>query len=85
MLKSMVNYYAAEACVKVKADVSKGTIVAPRIIKDGMLWIIVNMDGNGGEVQLPDYGYNPIEHKKVKEGLLNIAPYECKVIQFLEL
>ncbi|MGM7723146.1 beta-galactosidase [Metabacillus sp. Hm71] len=82
LLKTCFNHYAKEANVSLKTDVSKGTIVAPRQGNDSLVWIIVNMDGNGGLVTLPSSGINVLTGDSIEKGKCEIAPYEYKVIQF---
>ncbi len=54
MIDKVINHYAQDAGVKQKYQVSPGTIVAPRIDNDGKaLWVVLNMDGQGGELKLP--------------------------------
>lgn len=82
LLKKCVTHYAEEANVLVKTDVTEGTIVAPRVGEMGeILWVIVNMDGKGGAVTLPNDGKDAITGRIVSEGKCIIGPYEHKVIQ----
>jgi len=53
MLRAMVDHYAARAGVTRRHEVTRGTVVCPRVAEDGReLWIVVNMDGEGGEARL---------------------------------
>jgi beta-galactosidase len=82
MMKEMISKYAADAGVEVKADVSEGTIIAPRE-KDGrQVWVIINMDGQGGIASLPAAGTDVLSGKAVPEGELKLGSYEYRVIQF---
>jgi beta-galactosidase len=82
MMQEMISKYAADAGVEVKADVTEGTIIAPRE-KDGrQVWVIINMDGQGGRTSLPAAGMDVLSGKSVPEGELNLGRYEYRVIQF---
>lgn len=84
MLQAMVLHYAAEAGIKEKTDVSQGTVVVPRKGKDGTVWVVVNMDGNGGSVTLPADGTDVVENGALPSGKLEIGRYEYKVVRFDE-
>lgn len=82
MLEALVRHYAAEAAISVRSDVTPGTIVAPRKGDNGLVWIIVNMDGKGGSVTLPEAGMDLLTNRSAKAGRLAVGPHEYRVIQF---
>lgn len=82
LLKKCVDHYAKEADVQLKTDVSRGTIVAPRIRKGEIIWVIVNMDGNGGTVSIPDGGKDRLTGEELTKGQYEVGPFQYKVIVF---
>ncbi len=53
-LSTMISHYADKAGVTERYQVTKGTIVAPRINEQGdKFWVAINMDGQGGQLILP--------------------------------
>lgn len=84
MLMKLIDHYSQEANVKLRTDVSKGTIVAPRKGDGTNVWVIVNMNGEGGSVSIPQAGIDMITQHQVKPGNLKIGKYEYRVIQFIE-
>ncbi|MDR6551119.1 beta-galactosidase [Paenibacillus qinlingensis] len=85
LLNKLIMHYADDAGVTLRTDVSAGTIVAPRRGDRYDVWIVVNMDGNGGIVTLPQDGIDPVTGMKYREGKLTLGRYEHKVIQFAGL
>ncbi|MFE5322133.1 beta-galactosidase [Paenibacillus sp. NPDC056579] len=82
LLDKLIRHYAAEAGVTLQTDVTSGTIVAPREADGYRLWVIVNMDGIGGSVTLPQEGTDVLTQASLAAGKLNIDAYEYRVIQF---
>ena len=83
LLQKLVDHYSKEASVKLRTDVTNGTIVAPRKGKDGnSVWFIINLNGEGGSVTLPAEGIDLLTNKPVKEGKLEVGKFAYKVIQF---
>lgn len=56
MLQAMIGHYAGEASVQLRWDVCKGTVVAPRKGDNSLIRVIVNMNGEGGSISLPQAG-----------------------------
>lgn len=82
MLQKLINHYANESGVVLRSDVTPGTLVVPRTGDDGKeLWVIVNMDGIGGNVTLPRDGLDVVTGRKVASGLHAVAAYEYRVIR----
>ncbi|QHZ46474.1 beta-galactosidase [Bacillus sp. NSP9.1] len=81
MLKKLISHYAEEAGVTLGTDVTPGTIVAPRRGMDGLVWVVVNMDGKGGQVTLLDRGTDLISGEPMS-GCLMLKPHEHRVICF---
>ncbi|OCT15557.1 beta-galactosidase [Paenibacillus pectinilyticus] len=82
MLNRLIVHYADAAGVSLRTDVTIGTIVAPRHGADCDIWVVVNMDGAGGSVTLPQDGFDPNTRAIYRAGRLEIGRYEHKVIQF---
>ncbi|WP_261304784.1 beta-galactosidase [Paenibacillus andongensis] len=82
MLKKLIGHYAVEADVLLRTDVTQGTIVAPRQGNGYTIWVIINMDGNGGNVTIPQEGFDALKQQPVFPGKLEIGKYEYRIIQF---
>ncbi|MBS4207832.1 beta-galactosidase [Bacillus sp. FJAT-50079] len=82
LLQKLFVHYAKEANVDLMTDVSKGTIVAPREGNGKRIWVIVNMNGEGGTVTLPDAAVDVITNQSVHRGMLEVKPYEYRILQF---
>ncbi|PAD67367.1 beta-galactosidase, partial [Bacillus sp. 7586-K] len=82
LLKTIINHYANEQGVTVKAQVTEGTIIVPRQGNGYLLWVIVNMDGKGGKVQLPYNGTNVLTGKTVEKGEHFINGYDYQIVKF---
>lgn len=80
LLTKLVIHYGAQAgaaCFRV----SKGTLICPRVTSDGReLWLAVNLDGAGGQVELPRSGEDALTGSKLSAGPLKLARYEHRVI-----
>ncbi|WP_440903364.1 beta-galactosidase [Catenovulum sp. SX2] len=80
-INKVIEHYAADAGVTQKYPVTAGTILAPRIDKDGnALWVVLNMDGQGGEVTLPAGSVDAQSGKKLPTKL-SIDKYQWRVIK----
>ena len=80
LLAKLVAHYAAQAGAT-RISSSKGTLVCPRVTPDGrVLWLAVNMDGHGGQVELPHSGQDALTNSSVSSGPLKLARYEHRVI-----
>ncbi|CAG7623599.1 Beta-galactosidase YesZ [Paenibacillus solanacearum] len=84
LLQRLIGHYADEARVALRTDVTRGTIVAPRQGDGYTLWVIVNMDGTGGSVTLPQEGLDVLSHGPVAPGPLHLGPYEHRIIRIDE-
>lgn len=82
LLKTIINHYVNEQGVTVKAQVTEGTIIVPRQGNGYLLWVIVNMDGKGGKVQLPYNGTNVLTGKTVEKGEHFINGYDYQIVKF---
>lgn len=82
MVKKLIDHYAVDAHVRLRTDVTVGTIVAPRQGDGYHLWVIINMDGKGGSVTIPQEGYDLLAQTEIKPGSLGIGKYEYRIIQF---
>ncbi|MBM7603876.1 beta-galactosidase [Metabacillus crassostreae] len=82
LLINCLNHYAEEANVLIKTDVTEGTIVVPRQGSNEVVWIIVNMDGNGGSVTIPHDAVDGITGEFIPKGIYEANAYEHKVVSF---
>ncbi|WP_419888453.1 beta-galactosidase [Neobacillus niacini] len=82
LLQKLVDHYALEANLTMRTDVSKGTIVAPRHGDGYTVWFIINMDGNGGTVIIPQTGLDLKTNRVVEPGKLELGRFEYKMIRF---
>ncbi|MDQ0890428.1 beta-galactosidase [Paenibacillus sp. V4I9] len=83
MVKKLIDHYAVDAHVRLRTDVTVGTIVAPRQGDGYHLWVIINMDGKGGSVTIPQEGYDLLAQTGIKPGKLEIGKYEYRIIRFM--
>lgn len=81
LLQTVFRHYANESDVQVATDVTVGTIVAPRENNQDKYWIIVNMDGLGGKVTIPNGAVDYLTDEVIATGVLEIAPYEYRVLK----
>src|SRR5207302_6425493 len=83
MLAKLVAHYADQAGITQRFHASKGTLVCPRITEDGhKLWIVVNMDGKGGKVELPQSAEDALGGEKLSAGTIELRRYEYRVFRF---
>ena len=81
LLRAIIDHYAAEAGVTLRAETSFGTVAIPRTGQDSLSWVVVNMDGQGGWIALPDGGTDLQTEARLPAGKLSITPYAHRVIQ----
>ncbi|PWV90541.1 beta-galactosidase [Paenibacillus cellulosilyticus] len=85
MLRAMLDHYASCAGVTLRTDATSGTLVAPRVESDGReLWVIVNMDGRGGTVTIPDGTVDALTGEPVAAGSLAVERYAYRVVRLRE-
>jgi beta-galactosidase len=80
----MIGRYADEAGVTLRTDVTPGTIVAPRQGDGCRVWVVVNMDGAGGTVTVPQRCFDMLAQRPVEPGPLAVGRYEYRVLRFQE-
>jgi beta-galactosidase len=85
LLQKLVEHYSQEASLTMRSDVSKGTIVAPRQGEGYTVWFIINMDGNGGTVTIPQTGLDLQTNRVVEPGKLELGRFEYKMIKFKDV
>ncbi|MFB3160247.1 beta-galactosidase [Neobacillus sp. 179-J 1A1 HS] len=85
LLQKLVHHYSEEANVTLRSDVTQGTIVAPRQGDGFSVWFVINMDGNGGSVTLPQEGVDLQTNTVIEPGKLEIGKFEYKMIQFNQM
>lgn len=82
LLRKLIEHYSQEAGVTRRTDVSEGTIVAPRKGSGYSIWFVINMDGNGGSVTIPQTAIDMQTNSVVEPGKLELGKFEYKIIQF---
>lgn len=82
MIKKIIDHYACEAGISLRFNTTPGTIVAPRQSEDKKVWVIVNMDGKGGSVEIPQQGFDLLRQQAIEPGLMSVGSYEYKIIEF---
>jgi beta-galactosidase len=82
MMRALIDHYAQEAGITMRTDVTPGTMVARRAGETGELWIICNMDGNGGRITLPKEGWDQMSGEMIGPGKLDVGAYDFRIVQF---
>lgn len=83
LLARIVAHAATRASVRQRYTATSGTLVSPRRMTDGRtLWIAVNMDGAGGEVQLPTAATDAVTGAALPAGALKLGRYEWRAVRF---
>ncbi|WP_143316763.1 beta-galactosidase [Clostridium sp. HBUAS56017] len=81
MLQKMIDYYAKEVNIYVRAEVSEGTISIPRHDDENIYEVVVNMDGKGGNVLIPIEVFDVLEKVNIPKGELRLGRYEYKILK----
>ena len=77
----LIAHYALAAGVDLRFRVSPGTIVCPRTRADGgALWLVVNLDGAGGELTLAQAVTDALTGEAVAAGPLAIPAYGWRAL-----
>ncbi|WP_462405406.1 beta-galactosidase [Gracilibacillus sp. Marseille-QA3620] len=85
LLKKLFLHYTEEASVRLCGNVTEGTIIAPRELNDKTFWTVINMDGKGGGVSLPEGGgVDLLTDETLNSGYLPIGKYEYRLIRLTE-
>lgn len=80
-IQDLIKHYATELNVAEPFSVSQGTVICPRVDSQGkQLWVIVNMDGNGGTVTLPAKTRDALTGQALTTSNLSLKPYEWRVL-----
>jgi len=80
LLTKLLAHYAVQAGAS-RIAASKGTLVCPRVASDGrLLWLAVNLDGHGGQVELPHSAKDALSGAVLATGTLKLARYEHRAI-----
>jgi len=80
MLTKLLAHYGVQAGARC-ISASKGTLVCPRVTPEGRaLWLVVNLDGRGGQVDLPRSGSDALSGAPIVAGAIKLARYEHRVI-----
>lgn len=82
LLDQLVAHYAAQAGVTMRFATSVGTLVCPRVTEvGGNLWVVINMDGQGGEVHLPEPATDAVSGAALPAGALKLGRYEWRALR----
>ena len=82
LLERIIAHYAQQAGVGLRAGSTPGTIICPRVRQGGKaLWIAVNMDGRGGEVNLPRAAKDALTGSQLRPGALKLGRYEWRALE----
>jgi len=82
LLANLAGHYVQQAGVARRPEASWGTLVIPRIGADGKaLWIVVNMDGKGGRVELPAAARDAVSGAILPAGELKIPRYGWRAVE----
>jgi beta-galactosidase len=83
MMVGLVERCARKTIIKARPEVTRGTLLVPRISSAGeVLWIVVNLDGKGGSVNLPRVAGDGVSVEELPAGPLKIAAYGWRVLAF---
>ncbi len=83
LLEKIISHYADLAGVTERYQVSVGTVVWPRVTEKGdKMWIVVNMDGHGGEVRLPQAATDAISGERLPGDALKLGRFEWRAVRF---
>jgi beta-galactosidase len=81
LLAALFRHYATEAGVTLRLEVTPGTIALPRRDAQGLFWVVVNMDGQGGTATLPGAATDLLGGDTLPAGPLAISPYTFRVVR----
>lgn len=82
MLAKLVALYRERTAIANRYVATSGTLVAPRVAADGSrLWIAVNLDGAGGEVQLPADATDAVTGTALPGRTLKLGRYEWRAVR----
>ncbi|MDQ0229579.1 beta-galactosidase [Metabacillus malikii] len=82
LLTKLIEHYSKEVQLSTQLSVTKGTIVVPREHEQYTVWFIINMDGQGGSVNIQESATNLITKENIQAGELEIGKFEYVVIRF---
>ncbi|HVU25172.1 MAG TPA: beta-galactosidase [Opitutus sp.] len=81
LLAAVMAHYAAQAGTR-RFEVTPGTVVCPRVNDGGdEFWIVVNMDGAGGELRLPRPARDALTGEALAAGAIKLARYEWRALR----
>lgn len=83
LLEKIITHYSNIAGVTERYKTSVGTVIWPRATENGgKMWIIVNMDGHGGEVQLPQPATDALSGERLPKDALKLGRFEWRALRF---
>lgn len=81
-INNLINNYASQVGIE-KLSASKGTVICPRVNAQGEpLWVVVNMDGEGGSVKLGAKATDALTGKAISGTNLKLNGYEWRAVRF---
>lgn len=76
LLNELITRYAKELGLTEPFEVSPGTVVCPRVDDQGnLLWVAVNMDGEGGQLSVPDEALDASTGERFRGSRIKVPPY----------
>jgi len=81
MIRTLVSHYAKRTGVRLPLKTTVGTVVIPRTDAKGEFWVVINMDGAGGSVDLPAPAIDLLSGETIPAGSLSMPPYAYRLIR----
>jgi len=85
ILLKLFKHYLKVAEVTLSFETTPGTIIIPRVKGDTRLWVVINMNGAGGTVELSEMGKDLVSDCEIKAGSLQVEPYGYRLIELDEI
>lgn len=81
-IQELIKKYAQECNIAAPFDATPGTVICPRIDDKGQqLWVVVNMNGEGGKIKLPAKCSDAISGKNISTAYLDLGAYEWRILR----
>lgn len=78
---NLIKGYAKELHIAPQLEASEGTVVCPHITQQGKpLWIVINMNGKGGNVRLAKNTRDAVTNKSVSGNNIKLKAYEWRAL-----
>jgi len=79
--EALIEHYAIEAGIELKFKPTAGTLAIPRYDEEHQYLVLVNMDGKGGSIHLPQPTVDILAGKALDAGKIEIKPFAYRIIQ----